>query len=582
MSVGRMEVEIVYAQSMKPLQYQGRSVHRLLGNVVLRHDSAEMRCDSAYVDQVNNTFDAFGSVHIVSSDMTINGDTLYYSGDAGEGRIVGKRVVLRDSVQRATLISDQLFFNTRDNTARYETWGVIQMGRSQLRSHRGFYDSESKVASVSHSVTFHGDTIEAYGDSLQYHQLSQQLYFWGPTRLYKDHRMAYGSQGWYDERYDRVEISREAYLDNGAQHLAADWLSADDRSKTLEARGNVLLEDSLANNRLFAPYLYYSKRSDRGYTRGRSLLFNMDSVSADHGDSVSIKEADQKGVGVEPSGRSLQVDTSLLVADALFIWGDTVGHLDSLKGRMIDTIHNFQAVGKVQVFRNDMQAVADTLLYLQRDSTFHLTRNPFPLIWVDGIQAQALRIVGYMGESTLDSVDFKDRVLVGSRDQDSTYFNQMGGNRMLAHFSNGQLASIVLREDARVIYFMRDSLELIGVNNVECPHLKVLLSDGALKGVTFYDHPTSRMLPMLDATKEDLMLYGFAWHEELQPKKRDLLRPDWLSSFEPHAALKKRIGGYRAVEGLRLLEIVNRRRMEANELVGDPAEDADIESKGNK
>lgn len=549
----RIQVEIVNAGSMRPLRHEGRMLHRLLGDVVLRHDQAYMRCDSAHVDQVYNTFNAYGHVRIESEEIIIKGDSLYYEGNEGTGRIVGRRVILHDTVENARLYSNQLFFDTQRHNAHYLTWGLILMKQGELRSRRGYYDWESKVASVSHAVSYRGDSIEAYGDSLQYQQQYERLYFYGPTRLYKDTRMGYGGKGWYDERTDQLEISRDAYVSNGSYRLLSDWLYVDDRDKSIDAKGHVLMEDSVGMNRIYTPRLRYWDRADSGRTEGATLLLSLDTIYSN-----------TPGHGLTPLGDSntttqwYRLDTTMMFSHYMIVWNTPYTYLDSVDGHVVeqmDTLLQVKTFGEVKVHRNDIQMIADTLYYHGVDSTISLLRTPFPLFWTEDLQAQAQKIVGFMGKETLDSAHLIERVIVGNPDKDTGKYNQLGGGYMRAYFQDGHIEKVHMREDTQLIFFIRDSIDLIGVNRVESPRLQITFEDGSIAGVTFYEKPRSLILPLLDAQKEDKWLFGFSWHYTLRPQYRELLIPTWLKSFDLHSDVRKQVAKYRAVEGLRLVEM---------------------------
>ena len=64
-----------YDASLQP------GVQRLKGGVIFRHGNARMTCDSAYINEQAQTFEAFGEVHMVQGD-TVNmyARYLYYDG----------------------------------------------------------------------------------------------------------------------------------------------------------------------------------------------------------------------------------------------------------------------------------------------------------------------------------------------------------------------------------------------------------------------------------------------------------------------------------------------------------------------
>lgn len=53
----------------------------VVGNVIFRHDSLYMYCDSAYYFDQRNSFEAFGNVRMEQGDtLFLYGDHLYYDG----------------------------------------------------------------------------------------------------------------------------------------------------------------------------------------------------------------------------------------------------------------------------------------------------------------------------------------------------------------------------------------------------------------------------------------------------------------------------------------------------------------------
>ena len=75
-------------------------VQRLKGGVVLRHGNATMTCDSAYLNEDDQIFEAFGEVHMVQGDTVhMYSRYLYYDG-------VSKLARLRHNVHLANKTTD--------------------------------------------------------------------------------------------------------------------------------------------------------------------------------------------------------------------------------------------------------------------------------------------------------------------------------------------------------------------------------------------------------------------------------------------------------------------------------------------
>ena len=83
-SRGSRTPQKIYIEHADLLSYDASlqpGVQRLSGNIILKHGNATMTCDSAYLNEEAQSFEAFGNVHMVQGD-TINmySRYLFYDG----------------------------------------------------------------------------------------------------------------------------------------------------------------------------------------------------------------------------------------------------------------------------------------------------------------------------------------------------------------------------------------------------------------------------------------------------------------------------------------------------------------------
>ncbi len=496
-----IDVQIKHAQSMRPLTQGEVTIHRLLGDVVLAHDSAVMFCDSAYVYPESNSFDAFGRVRIRNGSMRIRGDEMHYDGDTGQGAMAGKEVVLHDTIKEATLYSDRLFFDTQTNQAWYTTWGHLYTADSDLKSTRGYYYSDSHTAVVSVGVEFHSQEIDALSDSLLYDRIEERCYFWGRTFVYHEEGVAMGDEGWFDRVSGQGEFRRNVALDHGSERIFADWLYLDREMKFADAKGHVVMEDSLGYNRLYSQRVRYWNDPRRGLADEAPMLWSVDTASEAR-------------------------DTLMVRANQFVAWQAPRTHPTG----ELDTITYARAEGDVRLFRRDMQLVADSLYYNGLDSTAKAWREPYPYLWNEDSQVSSRFITAYLSED-LDSVHFEERVLIASQDE-GEHYNQIAGQNMWVYFRDSDVHKVDIRGDGDVIFFMYDKAELIGVNRIKSPHFTIAVQDRKPQQIVFYESPHSRILPIRDAVKEDMRMYGFEWKADLRPQGPGDILPAWLSDLD--------------------------------------------------
>ncbi len=87
-SFSQKQVEILQADFLRSDKSIAPDAQRLLGFVVLSVDSIILSCDSAYVYQESNDFEAFSNVHINQGDsIHLYGDYLKYAHKKKQARL---------------------------------------------------------------------------------------------------------------------------------------------------------------------------------------------------------------------------------------------------------------------------------------------------------------------------------------------------------------------------------------------------------------------------------------------------------------------------------------------------------------
>ena len=76
-------VYLLNADIIRFEEYINPDAQRLIGNVVFRHDSMFMYCDSALFYQERNSFNAYHNVRVEQGDtLFMYGDSLFYDSDS--------------------------------------------------------------------------------------------------------------------------------------------------------------------------------------------------------------------------------------------------------------------------------------------------------------------------------------------------------------------------------------------------------------------------------------------------------------------------------------------------------------------
>lgn len=241
---------------------------------------------------------------------------------------------------------------------------------------------------------------------------------------------------------------------------------------------------------------------------------------------------------VKPALRdSLSLPDSLAVTDSLAL-SDSLALADSVVVVPPDTtkIGFLEAIGKVKIYKKDMQVVCDSLLYSDLDSLARLFKEP--IIYQEIYRqytADSVSLVvrnGGMEKASLMSNAFI------AIQEDTSHFDQIKGAEMLAYFDDkGGLRRFDVLGGANALFYLEENDALATVNKAESKMLSATFKEGELQRVYYFDQAKNDGYPVVQLTPEELKLKGFNWQPEKRPADRNAvtplsLRPSQRKSYE--------------------------------------------------
>ena len=148
---------------------------RILGNVVMNHDSAFLYCDSAYVNEAANKVIAYGNVRVKLSDtLNLYSDSLRYDGNTKVAH-ANSNVRLIDN--QTTLSTDTLVYDRKTQIGQYDYWGKIVNDKNYLVSHHGYYYTNRKEFFFKDKVLLTNPEYTMNSDTLMYNTLTKTSSF---------------------------------------------------------------------------------------------------------------------------------------------------------------------------------------------------------------------------------------------------------------------------------------------------------------------------------------------------------------------------------------------------------------------
>lgn len=454
----------------------GKDATKLIGEVNLKHDDAIMFCDSAYYYPSTFSVDAFSNVRVLQGDtLTMTGDKLHYNG-------VTKLAEVRNNVKlvnnETILTTNYLDYNRETGIAYYLGGGEITEGDNNLTSKEGYFYINSDEFIFKKDVVIKHPDYDIFADTLKYNTDTEVAYFYGPTEIIGDSSYIYCENGWYDTKIDESLVTKNAYLKDKGTILKGDSLYYKGEIGYGRADGNVELIDSAQNLILKGNHGEYYRQSQYALITDSALMIQVDGT------------------------------------DSMFVHADT---LRSLQNPEIEEQSRIlKAYYHVKIYRRDIQAMCDSLVYVEADSIFNFFGEP--VLWSDENQLTAGKIEIIMDKQVLQKMYMKDRSFIASR-QDTSRYNQIRGKTMTGFFKDNQLSKIFVTGNGQTIYYGVSEEMIIGANKAECTDLIIYMKDNQVSRVNYIGSPTGTYYPIDLFPADEELLSDFKWYEEWRPLK---------------------------------------------------------------
>ena len=483
----------------------------LVGDVVFRHDSIYMYCDSACFYEKTNSLEAFNNVRMVQGDtLSLYGDYLFYDGNTQLAQV---RNNVRMENRTTTLTTDSLNYDRITNLGYFFDGGTLSDEENVLTSDWGEYSPATKMSVFNYEVQLVNPQFTLTSDTLRYNTATKIASIVGPSDIHSDENHIYSELGFYNTTLGQAELLNRSVLSNNGKKLTGDSLYYDRNQGYGEAFNDVVFVDTINKNMLTGNYCYYNQLT--------SYAFATDEAVA----------------------------TDFSQGDSLFIHADTLQmftyHLDT------DSVYReARAYHKVRVYRTDVQAVCDSLVFSSKDSCLTMYRDP--ILWNGQQQLLGEQIMVYMNDSTIDWAHIHNQALSVER-IDSVNYNQVSGKDMKAYFKDGEMEQVDVIGSVRLVYYpMEKDSTLIGMNVSESSELNVYLENRKLKKMVMKPQSSGTLYPMDQLPPEKMKLENFGWFDYVRPlNKKDIFH--WRGK-KAGQELKKNVRGNVPLPNQKLFE----------------------------
>ena len=451
------------------------------GKVSFSHQGAHLTCDSAYFYQNSNSVKAFGHVHFKQ------GDTLSLTCDRAEYDGMMQMMHARNNVvlhhRRQVLRTDSLDYDRLYEMANFFEGGTLIDGKDKLVADWGEYHTKTREAKFVYNVKLRSGKDVVTTDTLYYDVPKSKAHMVGPSKIISGGSVVHTKNGFYNTKNDQAQLFDRSTLEDKGKTITGDSLYYVKNGESY-GYGNVVYVDKKNKNSLHCNYLRYNEKTGYGF-------------------------ATRNPVAIDYS----QKDTLWMHSDSMKIYTFHI-NTDSVYRK----VHAFH---KVRVYRTDVQAVCDSLVFNSKDSCMTMYKDP--IVWNANRQLLGEVIKAYMNDSTIRIAHVIGQALSIDEMPDSVHFNQVTSKEMKAYFENGQARMGESIGNVQTIYYLTNDKDssIVGLNYMETDTMRMYLSPERQLQKIWANKSVGTFYPITQVPPSKVKLPNFAWFDDIRPKDKN-------------------------------------------------------------
>lgn len=442
--------------------------------------------------------------------------------------------------------TEDLEYDTRDSKAHFISAIDFWKDGNMLSSESGWYDRSSETFFFKGGVHALTRDQETWSDSLYFYRASNNVKLLGNAQVQDSTRKvaALADYIYYEDSLSRVTLKDNAAVAMRTVAKAGEGEGAEEKADTLYFGADTLV--------------YYTvRRCDIPETLSSEASARLGEMFVDPVTEYRLKaareaaaraESDRNsaaGPGKNPpaalsggkrSGRKADLNPDIKdKADTLAVEApsDSLALTDSLAVQTPDTtrVGFLQGIHNIRIFRKDIQARADSLLYSDLDSIARFYVNP--VIWNEGTrQYSADSIFALVRNKGMDRASLMSNAFIINQ-EDSLCFDQIKATEVMAYFdSTAALRRFDALGGASAYFYLEENGSLATMNKVDSKMLSALFIDGELDQVFYFDQPHNDAYPVAQLTAMDRVMRDFKWQKDRCPASREDITPLVLKPSE--------------------------------------------------
>ena len=179
--------------------------------------------------------------------------------------------------------------------------------------------------------------------------------------------------------------------------------------------------------------------------------------------------------------------------------------------------HVAQAYHRARFFKQDIQGVADSMIFVEKDSMLYMFRKP--IVWSGERQVTGNRIDVHFNDSTADWALLPESGML-SELVDEDFYNQLAGKKLLARFADQTLKDLDVSGNVEMIFLPQESDSTYNrMVAAESSYLTLEMKDNKIDRLKMWPEVNGTVTPLFMVKKSQQYLRQFRWWGSLRPER---------------------------------------------------------------
>lgn len=431
--------------------------------------------------------------------------------------------------------TNEMTYDTGRSRADFKSDIDFWKDGNMLSARRGWYERPKELFFFRDKVHLLSETQEAWSDTMYFNRNSSNILMLHHAQVQDTTRNVFGLADsiFYEDSLSKVTMRRNAAIAIKTEqkegekvkvdtiYFGADTLIYRTVRKCDITEGEKKAAQDRISEMMVDPVSEYRRKAaqaaaDAAAEAAKNNPNTPPVVQKNSKQGAGRKKADmpESAPAAAPSVE-IPDTTAATPSDSLAVAADTLVTPDTSKIGFLQGRHH------VKIFRKDMQALADSLLYNDLDSIARFFIEP--IVWNEGTrQYSADSLFLLLRNGGADRASLMSNAFIATQEKDSLHFSQIKAPEVMAYFdSTSALKRFDALGGATALFYVEENNTIATSNKVEMKMMSAIMKKGTLDRVFYFESPKNDAIPVAQMKQDEMFLKGYKWCPELRPASKD-------------------------------------------------------------